>query len=39
MQHWDRGISGRLQIISTPFEQSCEISVHKENMDPLSEEQ
>ena len=39
MQHWDRGISGRLQRISTPFEQSCEVSVHSDQMDPLPEEQ
>ena len=39
MQHWDRGISGRLQRISTPVEQGCEISVHSDQMDPLPEEQ
>ena len=39
MQHWDRGISGRLQRVSAPIEQGCEISVHSGNMDPLPEEQ
>ena len=39
MHHWDRGISGRLQRVSTPIEQSCEVSVHSEQMDPLPEEQ
>ena len=37
--HWDRGISGRLQRVSTPIEQGCEVSVHSEQMDPLPEEQ
>ena len=39
MQHWDRGILGRLQIINTPLEQSCEVSVHNDQIDPLPEEQ
>ena len=39
MHHWDKDTSGRLQRISTPIEQGCEISVHSENMDPLPEEQ
>ena len=39
MHHWDRDTSGRLQTISTPIEQGCEVSVHSENMDPLPEEQ
>ena len=39
MHHWDRDTLGRLQRISTPIEQGCEISVHSENMDPLPEEQ
>ena len=38
MQHWDRGIYGRLQRVSTPVEQSCEVSVHSDQMDPLPEE-
>ena len=39
MQHWDRDSSGRLQRISTPVEQGCEVSVHNDQMDPLPEEQ
>ena len=39
MHHWDRDTSGRLQRISTPVEQGCEISVHGNKMDPLPEEQ
>ena len=39
MPHWDRNSSGRLQRISTPVEQGCEISVHSDQMDPLPEEQ
>ena len=31
--------SGRLQRISTPVEQGCEISVHSDQMDPIPEEQ
>ena len=39
MHHWDRDISGRLQRVSAPTEQGCEISVHSEQMDSLPEEQ
>ena len=39
MHHWERGISGRLQRVSTPIEQGCEISVNNEQMDPPPEEQ
>ena len=39
MHHWDKGISGRLQRVSAPIEQSCEVSVQSEQMDPLPEEQ
>ena len=39
MHHWDRGISGRLQRVSTPVEQGCEVSVHSDQMDPLLEKQ
>ena len=39
MHHWDRDTSGRLQRVGTPTDQSCEVSVHSENMDPLLEEQ
>ena len=38
MLHWDRDTSGRLQRISTSVEQSCEISVHSDQMDPLPKE-
>ena len=39
MCHWDRDILGRLQRVSTPIEQGCEVSVHSEKMGPLPEEQ
>ena len=39
MNHLDRDSSGRLQRISTPVEQGCEISVHSDKMDPLPKEQ
>ena len=39
MHHWDKGISGRLQRVSTLIEQGCEVSVHSEQTDPLPEEQ
>ena len=39
MHRWDRGILGRLQRFCTPTEQGCEVSLHSEQMDPLSEEQ
>ena len=39
MHKWDRDTSGRLQRLSTPIEQGCEVSVHSENMEPLPEEQ
>ena len=39
MYHWDRDISGRLQMVSTPTEQGYEVSVHSDQMDPLPEEQ
>ena len=39
IHHWDRDISGRLQIAGAPVEQGCEISVHSDQMDPLPEEQ
>ena len=38
MYNWDRDISGRLQRVSTPIEQGCEVSVHSDQMDPLPEE-
>ena len=39
MHQWDRDTSGRLQRISTPIAQGCEVSVHSDTMDPLPEEQ
>ena len=39
MYHRDRDISGRLQRVSTPIEQGCEVSVQSDQMDPLPEEQ
>ena len=39
MHQWDIDTSGRLQRISTPIEQGCEVSVHSKNMEPLPEEQ
>ena len=39
MHQWDRDTSGRLKRINTSVEQSCEVSVHSDNMDPLPEEQ
>ena len=39
MYHWDIDISGRLQRVSTPIEQGCEVNVHSDQMDPLLEEQ
>ena len=39
MHHWNRGILGRLQRVSTLIEQGCEVSVHSEQMDPPPEEQ
>ena len=39
MHQWDRDTSGRLQRISTPIAQGCEVSVHSDNMEHLPEEQ
>ena len=39
MHYWDRGISGKLQRVSAPIDQSCEVSVHSEQMYPLPKEQ
>ena len=39
MHHWDRDTSGRLQRISAPVEQGCEVSVHCDQIDPLPKEQ
>ena len=39
MHHWDRDSFSRLQIVCTLIDQGCEVRVHRENMDPLPEEQ
>ena len=39
MHQWDRDTSGRLHRISTQLDQSSEVSVHTDTMDPLPEEQ
>ena len=39
LHHWDRDSSSRLQRVCTPIDQTCEVSVHSGNMDPLPEEQ
>ena len=39
MLQWDRDTSGRLHRISTQLDQSSEVSVHTDTMDPLPEEQ
>ena len=39
MLQWDRDTSGRLYRISTQLDQSSEVSVHSDQMDPLPEEQ
>ena len=39
MHHWDTDSSGRLQRVCTPTDQTCEVSVHSENIDPLPEDQ
>ena len=38
MHQWDRDTSGRLQRISTQFDQGSEVSAHTDTMDPLPEE-
>ena len=39
MLQWDRDTSGRLHRISAQLDQSSEVSVHTDTMDPLPEEQ
>ena len=39
MLQWDRDTLGRLHRISTQLDQSSEVSVHTNTMDPLLEEQ
>ena len=39
MLQWDRDTLGRLHRVSTQLDQSSEVSVHTDTMDPLPEEQ
>ena len=39
IHHWERDTSSRLKRVWTPTDQTCEVSVHSENMDLLPEEQ
>ena len=38
MQHWDRNTIGRLERSSAPQEQSCELSIPSDRMEPQPEE-
>ena len=39
MHHWDRNTAGRLERISAPQEQGCEVSLNNDQMEPPPEEQ
>ena len=39
MHHWDRNTVGRLERISAPLEQRCEVSLNSDQMEPPPEEQ
>ena len=39
MHHWDRNTADRLERVSAPVEQGCEVSLNCEQMEPLLEEQ
>ena len=39
MLEWNRDTSGRLHTISTQLDQTSEVSVHSDQMDPIPEEQ
>ena len=39
MHHWDRNTAGRLERSSAPQEQSCEVSIHSDQMELPPEEQ
>ena len=39
MHQWDRNTAGRLVRISAPQEQSCEVSLNSDQMEPPPEEQ
>ena len=36
---WDRNITGRLERLSDPVEQGCEVSLHSNKMETPPEEQ
>ena len=39
MHQWDRNTTGRLERISDPQEQDCEVSLISDQMEPPPEEQ
>ena len=39
MHHWDRNTAGRLERVSAPIEQGCQVSLNCEKMEPPPEEQ
>ena len=39
MHHWDRNTTGRLERISAPQEQNCEVSLNNDQMELPPEEQ
>ena len=39
MHHWDRNTIGRLERISAPQKQGCEVSLNNQQMEPPPEEQ
>ena len=39
MHHWDKNTAGRLERVSAPVEQGCEVSLNCEQMEPPPEEQ
>ena len=39
MYQWDRNTAGRLERISAPQEQSCEVSLNSDQVEPPLEEQ
>ena len=39
MHHWDKNTVGKLERVSAPLEQGCEVSLNTDQMDPPLEEQ
>ena len=39
MHHWDRNTTGRLERVSAPLQQGCEVSINSGQMEPPPEEQ